>query len=93
MKITDIKLSEPWYVHGKQSTDATVVNPGIRATSLLEITTDEGISGFTAVGELNIGPQSGSLKNVLVDHAFKPLVVGEDPLDTCLLYTSDAADE
>ena len=82
MKITDIKLSEPWYVHGKQSTDATVVNPGIRATSLLEITTDEGISGFTAVGELNIGPQSGSLKNVLVDHAFKPLVVGEDPLDT-----------
>ena len=82
MKITDVKLSDPWYVHGKESTDATVVNPAIRATSLLEITTDEGVSGFTAVSELHIGPQDGSLKKVLIDHAFRPLVVGEDPLDT-----------
>ena len=82
MKITDVKLSDPWYVHGKESTDATVVNPAIRATSLLEITTDEGVSGFTAVSELHIGPQDGSLKKLLIDHAFKPLVVGEDPLDT-----------
>ena len=82
MKITDVKLSDPWYVHGKESTDATVVNPAIRATSLLEITTDEGVSGFTAVSELLIGPQDGSLKKLLIDHAFKPLVVGEDPLDT-----------
>jgi hypothetical protein len=26
MKITDVKLSAPWYVRGKESTDATVVN-------------------------------------------------------------------
>ena len=82
MKITDVKLSAPWYVRGKESTDATVVNPAIRSTTLLEIMTDEGVSGFTAVSELNLGPQDGSLNKVLIENAFKPLVVGEDPMDT-----------
>ena len=42
MKITDVKLSDPVYTNVKQSTDATVVNPAIRASSLVQISTDEG---------------------------------------------------
>ena len=82
MKITDIKLSDPVYTNVKQSTDATVVNPAIRASSLVEITTDAGVTGFASLGEPQIGPEGVSLNKLLIEYMFKPLVVGEDPLDT-----------
>ena len=82
MKITDVKLSDPVYTNVKQSTDATVVNPAIRASSLVQISTDEGIAGFASLGEPQVGPEGVSLNKLLIEHMFKPLVAGEDPLDT-----------
>ena len=82
MKITEVKLSDPMYTNVKQSTDATVVNPAIRASSLVQISTDEGITGFASIGEPQVGPEGVTLNKLLIEHMFKPLVVGEDPLDT-----------
>ena len=75
MKITDVKLSDPVYTNVKQSTDATVVNPAIRASSLVQISTDEGITGFASLGEPQVGPEGVSLNKLLIEHMFKPLVV------------------
>ena len=82
MKITDVKLSDPVYANVKQSTDATVVNPAIRASSLVQISTDEGVTGFASIGEPQVGSEGVTLNKLLIEHMFKPLVVGEDPLDT-----------
>jgi L-alanine-DL-glutamate epimerase-like enolase superfamily enzyme len=80
VKITDVRLSEPWYTYGRESTDATVVNPGTRSNTLLEIVTDEGVTGFTPVNEMQT--EGAEVKRALIEHVFKPLVVGEDPFDT-----------
>ena len=82
MKITDVKLTDPWYSNVAVTTDATVENSTIRANALVKISTDEGLTGFVAFNEPQIGPGGASLNKLLVEHAFKPLIVGEDPLDT-----------
>ena len=48
----------------------------------MQISTDEGITGFASIGEPQVGPEGVSLNKLLIEHMFKPLVVGEDPLDT-----------
>ena len=82
MKITDVKLTDPWYSNVAVTTDATVENSTIRANALVKISTDEGLTGFVAFNEPQIGPGGASLNKLLVEHAFKPLIIGEDPLDT-----------
>lgn len=64
--------------------DATVEVPGTRSTMIMEVTTDEGISGITPITDpiVQVGLENESLIKVLVENAFKPLVVGEDPFDT-----------
>jgi D-arabinonate dehydratase len=84
MKVTDIKLSKPWFSSARPMADATVEVPGMRSNMILEVTTDEGISGITPITDpiVQIGQEDASLIKVLVENAFKPLVIGEDPLDT-----------
>ncbi len=82
MKITDIQLTDPIYMNISVTTDATVDNPAVRSVSRVLITTDEGATGFASISEPQVGPEGNSLIKLLVEHAFKPLVLGEDPLDT-----------
>ena len=84
MKITDVKLSDPWYSSVRAMADATVKVPGVRASMILEVSTDEGITGVVPMNDpiVQIGHEGVSLNKVLVEQALKPLVVGEDPLDT-----------
>ena len=84
MKVTDIKLSKPWFSNARPMADATVEVPGTRSTMIMEVTTDEGISGITPITDpiVQVGLENESLIKVLVENAFKPLVVGEDPFDT-----------
>ena len=78
MKVTDIKLSDPVYANIKVSTDATVMNPAIRASSLVLISTDEGMTGFASIGEPQVGPEGVSLNKLLIEHMFKPLGVNSE---------------
>ena len=84
MKITDIKLSDPWYSNVRSMGDATVSVPGVLASTILTVYTDEGVTGIVPVNDpiVLLGDDAMSLQKVLVEQAFKPLIVGEDPLDT-----------
>ena len=76
MRITDLKLSEPIYVpFNKGMTDAINILPAVMTYSILNVTTDEGITGNSVL-------YHSSLLKVLIEESLKPCVVGEDPLNS-----------
>jgi len=75
MKIIDVKLSDPVYIHVRQMTDAINVLPTAMAYTFLQVFTDEGITGIVPV-------QGGALNKILIEDLLKPYVIGEDPLNT-----------
>lgn len=83
MKITGINLSDPWYSETRPIADATVEVPGIRSNMILEVHTDEGVSGITPITDpiVQVGHEGTSLIGLLVQQAFEPLLVGQDPFD------------
>ncbi len=82
MKITDVKLSDPVYIPVRVGADATVDNPAVRPLTLLQIFTDEGITGIVPAGGLQAGPNGVALNKVLIEDVLKPYVIGEDPLNS-----------
>jgi L-alanine-DL-glutamate epimerase-like enolase superfamily enzyme len=82
MKIIDVRLSDPVYTPARLGSDATVDNPPFRALTLLQVFTDEGITGIVPAGGLQAGPNSEALNKVLIEDVLKPYVIGEDPLNT-----------
>ena len=56
-----------------------------RTAHIVEVNTDEGITGW---GEC-FGPGNIALANkYIIEKVIQPLIIGEDPLNNCLLYTS-----
>ena len=82
VKITDVTLSDPVYASSGIGADATVDSPPVRAFTLLRISTDEGTTGIIGAGDPQAGPDGVLLNKVLIENVFKPLIVGEDPLNT-----------
>ncbi|MDB5862023.1 MAG: hypothetical protein JWQ76_5712 [Ramlibacter sp.] len=74
MKITDIRISDTFYVPAKPQQDAISRLPAISLHNFCRVFTDEGLVGLVPVS-------GGSLTKVLIEEALKPYVVGEDPMD------------
>jgi len=75
MKITDLKVSDPIYVPFTPMTDAINTIPTAMAYMFLDVLTDEGITGVSIT-------YGGSLTKVLIEDTLKPMVIGEDPLNS-----------
>jgi len=75
MKITDLKVSDPIYVPFTPMTDAINTLPTAMAYMFLDVLTDEGITGVSIT-------YGGSIAKVLIEDMLKPVVVGEDPLNS-----------
>ncbi len=74
MKITDIRLTENFYVPGSAQSDAITSIPALNTLRFCEIHTDEGLVGLVPAAP---GPVIG----VLIEEVLKPYVIGEDPMD------------
>jgi L-alanine-DL-glutamate epimerase-like enolase superfamily enzyme len=74
MKITDIKISNTFYVPCAPQQDAITSIPGLNTHIFCEIFTDEGLSGF-------VPASGGNITKVLIEELLKPYVVGEDPMN------------
>ena len=61
-----------------------------RSAHLVEVQTDEGVTGW---GECFGAGNIAVANKGIVELVIQPMILGSDPLDRCLLYTSDAADE
>lgn len=75
MKITDLKVSDPIYVPFKPTTDAINTLPTAMTYMFLYVLTDEGITGLSIT-------YGGSLAKALIEDLLKPVVVGEDPINS-----------
>jgi L-alanine-DL-glutamate epimerase-like enolase superfamily enzyme len=74
MKITDIKISDTFYVPCKAQQDAITTIPALYTFSFCQIFTDEGLTGF-------VPSPGGSIAKALIEEALKPYVVGENPMN------------
>jgi L-alanine-DL-glutamate epimerase-like enolase superfamily enzyme len=74
MKITDIKISNTFYVPCAPQQDAITSIPGLNTHIFCEIFTDEGLTGF-------VPASGGNITKVLIEELLKPYVVGEDPMN------------
>jgi L-alanine-DL-glutamate epimerase-like enolase superfamily enzyme len=74
MKITDIKISDTFYVPCAPQQDAITSIPGVNTHIFCEIFTDEGLTGF-------VPASGGNVTKVLIEELLKPYVVGEDPMN------------
>ena len=75
MKITDVKLSDPIYIPRRPMADAIHILPTATVYTFLQVFTDEGITGV-------VPARGGALYKVLIENALRPLVIGEDPLNS-----------
>lgn len=74
MKITDVKITNTFYVPCKPQQDAITAIPGLNTHTFCQLHTDEGLTGFVpALG--------GNVTKVLIEEALKPYLVGEDPMN------------
>ena len=88
MKIIDVKVTVwKWdnipptqYTKDFKSLDSRSTN-----MALVQILTDENITGYAFMGH-SMATQSYNAQ--LIIEKYKPGLVGKDPLDSCLLYTS-----
>lgn len=74
MKVTDIRISQTFYVPCKAQQDAITTIPAIFPYSFCEVHTDEGLTGL-------VPAPGGNLTRLLIEEALKPYVVGEDPMN------------
>ena len=74
MKITDITISEPYYVDLPMQGDARQRWGGPRPYAFLEVTTDEEIAGLSPVS------YASEIRTFILD-VYKPLILGEDPFE------------
>ncbi len=73
MKITDVKLTETYYVPCQPQQDAITTIPGVYPLAFCQIFTDEGITGL-------VPAPSGNLAKTIIEEGLKPYLVGENPL-------------
>lgn len=75
MKIVDVKVTDPAYVHIRPMSDSINIIPQAMAWSFVQVITDEGLIG--------IGPSHGGvLGKLLIEDELKPYIIGEDPLNS-----------
>lgn len=75
MKITDIRVTDSFYVPGKPQQDAITTISGVQAYSFCEIHTDEGLIGL-------VPTYGGALTRSIIEQGLKPYVLGQDPMDS-----------
>lgn len=73
MKITDIKLTETYYVPCEPQQDAITTVPGVYSLTFCQVMTDEGLTGL-------VPAPSGNLMKTIIEEGLKPYVVGENPM-------------
>lgn len=73
MKITDVKLTETYYVPCQAQQDAITTVPNVYPLAFCEISTDQGITGL-------VPAPSGDLAKAIIEEGLKPYLIGENPL-------------
>lgn len=74
MKITDIRITDTFYVPAQPQQDAISKLPGISLQNFCQVFTDEGVTA-------TVPCPGGKLTKVLIEDILKPYLVGEDPMD------------
>lgn len=84
VEITDLqlKLSDPVDFPVSKWADALNVMPKTSSRGVLQIFTDEGVTGLATAGGSLAGPSGDAMDRVLIEELLGPHVVGEDPLNT-----------
>ncbi len=80
MKITDVKLTETYYVPCQAQQDAITTIPGVYPLAFCQIFTDEGVTGL-------VPAPSGNLAKVIIEEGLKPYLIGENPLHNERLWS------
>lgn len=74
MKITDIRLTDTFYVPAKPQQDAISRLPPVSVQNFCQVFTDEGPVGL-------VPASGGKLTRVLIEEMIRPVLIGEDPMD------------
>jgi L-alanine-DL-glutamate epimerase-like enolase superfamily enzyme len=74
MKITDVKLSETFYVPVRVQADSINTLAGTGAYNYCQVFTDEGVTG------IGFSRASG-ISKAFIEETLKPYIVGEDPMN------------
>jgi L-alanine-DL-glutamate epimerase-like enolase superfamily enzyme len=75
MKITDIRITDPFFVSGQLQQDAINTLGPVSASTFCQIFTDEGVTGLVPGG-------GGPVNKAIIEGTLKSLVVGEDPMNS-----------
>jgi len=81
MKITDIRVTDTFYVPGKAQQDAITTISAVQAYNFCEIHTDEGLVGL-------VPAPGGALAKSIIEQGLKPYVLGHDPMDNERIWSS-----
>ena len=73
MKITDLKLTETYYIPCEPQQDAITSVPGVYPIAFCQVFTDEGVTGL-------VPAPPGNLAKAIIEEGIKPYVIGENPL-------------
>jgi len=73
VKITDIRLTDTFYVPAKPQQDAISKIPPMSMHNFCQVFTDEGLVGL-------VPASGGKITKVLIEEMIKPILVGEDPM-------------
>ena len=73
MKITDLKLTETYYIPCEPQQDAITTVPGVYPITFCQVFTDEGLTGL-------VPAPPGNLAKAIIEEGIKPYVIGENPL-------------
>jgi L-alanine-DL-glutamate epimerase-like enolase superfamily enzyme len=74
VKITDIRLTDTFYVPAKPQQDAISRLPPVSVQNFCQVFTDEGPVGL-------VPASGGKLTRVLIEEMIRPVLIGEDPMD------------
>ncbi|MFC0386886.1 mandelate racemase/muconate lactonizing enzyme family protein [Muricoccus vinaceus] len=74
MKITDVRITDTFYVPARPQQDAISRLPGTALVNFCQVFTDGGHIGL-------VPAPGGKLTRVLIEEMLKPVLVGEDPMD------------